>query len=42
MKPEQVANLLGVPTYGMIAINPLRRVEMYHILRKEMEIAASS
>ncbi|MHA1917118.1 MAG: ADP-ribosylation factor-like protein [Candidatus Ranarchaeia archaeon] len=37
MKPSQVANLLGVPCYGMIAIDPKRRIEMYNILRNEMK-----
>ncbi len=36
MSPRQVADLLGVPCYGMVAIDPQKRVELYNILKEEM------
>ncbi len=32
MKPESVQDLLGVPTYGMVAIDPKERVHGYRVL----------
>ena len=32
MKPESVQDLLGVPTYGMVAIDPKQRVQGYRLL----------
>ena len=37
MNPRQVADLLGVPCYGMVAIDPQKRVELYNILKDEMK-----
>ncbi|MBS7287412.1 MAG: GTP-binding protein [Candidatus Freyarchaeota archaeon] len=39
MKPSQVEGILEVPTYGMVAIDPRRRVKMYSILRQALEQA---
>jgi len=39
MKPNQVESILGVPTYGMVAIDPRKRVKMYSILRQALEEA---
>ncbi len=32
MKPESVQDLLGVPTYGMVAIDPKQRVNGYRLI----------
>lgn len=32
MKPEFVQDLLGVPTYGMVAIDPKQRVQGYRLI----------
>ena len=32
MKPESVQDLLGVPTYGMVAIDPKQRINGYKLL----------
>ncbi|MEM2141654.1 MAG: ADP-ribosylation factor-like protein [Candidatus Thorarchaeota archaeon] len=32
MKPESVQDLLGVPTYGMVAIDPKQRMQGYKVL----------
>lgn len=37
MKPSQVEDLLNVKTYGMVAINPRKRVLMVRILREALE-----
>ncbi|MHA1595476.1 MAG: ADP-ribosylation factor-like protein [Candidatus Baldrarchaeia archaeon] len=37
MKPNRVQDLLEVPTYGLVAIDPRERVKMYHILMKEFK-----
>lgn len=37
MKPSQVESILEVPTYGMVAIDPRKRVKMYSILRQALE-----
>lgn len=37
MKPSQVESILKVPTYGMVAIDPRKRVKMYSILRQALE-----
>ncbi|MHA2407600.1 MAG: ADP-ribosylation factor-like protein [Candidatus Ranarchaeia archaeon] len=37
MNPRQVADLLGVPCYGMVAIDPQQRLEMHNILKDEMD-----
>ncbi|NWF97164.1 MAG: 50S ribosome-binding GTPase [Candidatus Thorarchaeota archaeon] len=44
LKPESVQDLLGVPTYGMVAIDPKQRVHGYRVLlegiREMMQVAA--
>jgi len=44
MKPASVQDLLGVPTYGMVAIDPKERLNGYKLivngLRDMMEVAA--
>ena len=44
MRPESVQDLLGVPTYGMVAINPKERLNGYKLivngLRDMVQIAA--
>ncbi|MFX0106845.1 MAG: ADP-ribosylation factor-like protein [Candidatus Hodarchaeota archaeon] len=44
MKPESVQDLLGVPTYGMIAIDPKQRLHGYRLivngLKDMMQIAS--
>ncbi|MGQ9721114.1 MAG: ADP-ribosylation factor-like protein [Candidatus Jordarchaeum sp.] len=37
MKPSQVEDLLNVKTYGMVAINPRKRILMCRILREAIE-----
>jgi small GTP-binding protein len=37
MKPSQVEDLLKVKTYGMVAIDPSKRVSMCRILRETLE-----
>jgi small GTP-binding protein len=32
MKPESVQDLLGVPTYGMVAVDPKQRVHGYRLI----------
>ena len=32
MKPESVQDLLGVPTFGMVAINPKERIHGYRLI----------
>jgi signal recognition particle receptor subunit beta len=32
MKPESVQDLLGVPTYGMVAIDPKQRIHGYKLI----------
>nr|HDO80421.1 GTP-binding protein [Candidatus Bathyarchaeota archaeon] len=39
MKPKQVESILRIPTYGMVAIDPRKRVKMYSILRQALEQA---
>jgi signal recognition particle receptor subunit beta len=44
MRPESVQDLLGVPTYGMVAINPKERLNGYKLivngLRDMVQVAA--
>ena len=44
MRPESVQNLLGVPTFGMVAINPKERLNGYKLivngLRDMVQVAA--
>ncbi len=44
MKPESVQDLLGIPTYGMVAIDPKQRLRGYRLivegLRNMVELAA--
>ena len=37
MRATQVADLLGKPTYPMVAVDPKKRVEMYWILQQMLE-----
>ncbi len=37
MKPSQVEDLLNVKTYGMVAINPRKRILMCRILKEALE-----
>jgi hypothetical protein len=32
MKPESVQDLLGIPTFGMVAVDPKQRVHGYKLL----------
>jgi small GTP-binding protein len=36
MKPESVEDLLGLPTYGMVAIDPKQRVNGYRLIINEL------
>ncbi len=36
MKPESVQDLLGSPTYGMVAIDPKQRVNGYRMIINEL------
>ncbi len=44
MKPESVQDLLGIPTYGMVAIDPKQRINGYKLivngLREMIQVAA--
>jgi signal recognition particle receptor subunit beta len=44
MRPESVQDLLGIPTYGMVAINPKERLNGYKLiingLREMVQVAA--
>ncbi len=44
MKPTSVQDLLGIPTYGMVAIDPKQRLHGYHLivngLRDMIQVAA--
>ncbi len=44
MKPESVQDLLGIPTYGMVAIDPKQRLHGYRLivngLRDMIQVAA--
>jgi signal recognition particle receptor subunit beta len=38
LSPERVGNILGLETYGMIAIDCRQKVQMYRILMKALKI----
>jgi len=37
MEPKRVEDILHVKTYGLTAINPVERIKLMNIIKKELE-----
>jgi hypothetical protein len=42
MKPESVQDLLGIPTYGMVAIDPKERIHGYRLIKDGLQQMVAS